>query len=155
PAVLSSASKHGRHRAVKRREFISLLGGAAAWPLGARAQQPGTVRRIGALIALAENDSEGKAWVAGFRQGLEKRGWSEDRNLRIEYRFAPAGAQAQVLAQELVALQPEVIFAIPTPAVAALHGDPAALAARLRPYLFDRLPESERAIGDRELGANR
>ena len=106
---------------MKRREFIALLGGAAAWPLGARAQQPGTVRRIGALIALAENDSEGKAWVAGFRQGLEKRGWSEDRNLRIEYRFAPAGAQAQVLAQELVALQPEVIFAIPTPAVAALQ----------------------------------
>src|SRR5262249_54947438 len=113
--------KHGRHRAVKRRDFIALIGGAAAWPLGARAQQPGTVRRIGALIGLAGNDSEGKAWVAGFRQGLEKRGWSEDRNLRIEYRFAPAGAQAQVLAQELVALQPEVIFAIPTPAVAALQ----------------------------------
>src|SRR5262245_24935421 len=106
---------------MKRREFITLLGGAATWPLVARAQQRGTVRRIGALIALDENDSEGKAWVAGFRQGLEKRGWSEDRNLRIEYRFAPAGAQAQVLAKELVALQPEVILAIPTPAVAALQ----------------------------------
>src|SRR5262249_11455201 len=107
---------------MRRRDFVSLLGGAgAAWPLAARAQQPGTIRRIGALIALAENDSEGKAWVTAFRQGLEKRGWSEDRNLRIEYRFAPAGAQAQVLAKELVALHPEVIFGIPTPAVAALQ----------------------------------
>src|SRR5262245_30564366 len=87
---------------MKRREFITLLGStAAAWPLAAHAQQSDRVRRIGVLIALAENDSEGKAWVAGFRQGLEKRGWSEDRNLRIEYRFAPAGAQAQDACQRV------------------------------------------------------
>jgi putative ABC transport system substrate-binding protein len=107
---------------VKRREFITLLGGAAAtWPFAARAQQDGRVRRIGVLIALAEDDPETKAWVAGFLQGLAKRGWSADRNLHIDYRFAPAGAQAQVLAKELVALQPDVIFAMPTPAVAALQ----------------------------------
>jgi putative tryptophan/tyrosine transport system substrate-binding protein len=105
---------------MRRRDFIKAVAGSAAtWPLGASGQQ--NVRRIGALIALAEADTEGKAWVAGFRQGLEQRGWSEDRNLHIDYRFAPAGAQAQALAKELVALQPDVIFAIPTPAVAALQ----------------------------------
>src|SRR5215470_3736060 len=105
-----------------RREFITLIGGAAAaWPLAARAQQPGRMRRIGVLIGLAQSDPEAKAWVAGFLQGLEKRGWSEDRNLQIDYRFALAGAQAQVLAKELVALQPDAIFAMPTPAVAALQ----------------------------------
>jgi putative ABC transport system substrate-binding protein len=106
---------------IRRREFITLLGTAAAWPLAARAQQRERMRRIGVLIALAQSDPEAKAWVAGFLQGLEKRGWSEDRNLQIDYRFALAGAQAQVLAKELVALQPDVIFAMPTPAVAALQ----------------------------------
>ena len=98
-----------------------LAGSAAAWPLAARAQQPGKVSRIGVLIALAQSDPEARAWVAGFLQGLEKRGWSDDRNLHIDYRFAPAGAQAQELAKELVSLQPDVIFAMPTPAVAALQ----------------------------------
>jgi len=107
---------------MRRREFITLLGAAAAaWPLAVRAQQPGKVSRIGVLIALAQSDPEARAWVAGFLQGLEKRGWSDDRNLHIDYRFAPAGAQAQELAKELVSLQPDVIFAMPTPAVAALQ----------------------------------
>jgi putative ABC transport system substrate-binding protein len=111
-----------RGEAMKRREFITLLGGAAAsWPLAAHAQAPGKVRRIGVLIALAQNDPEAKAWVRGLLQGLGKRGWSEDRNLNIEYRFALAGAQAQVLAKELVSLQPDVIFGMPTPAVTALQ----------------------------------
>jgi putative tryptophan/tyrosine transport system substrate-binding protein len=107
---------------MKRREFITMLGGAAAtWPLAARAQEPGKVGRIGVLIALAQSDPEAKAWVGGFLQGLGKRGWSEDRNLHIEYRFALAGAQAQALAKELVSLQPDVIFGMPTPAVTALQ----------------------------------
>jgi putative ABC transport system substrate-binding protein len=107
---------------MRRREFITLLGGAAvALPLAARAQQPAKVPRIGVLIALAQSDPEANAWVAGFRQGLEKRGWSEDRNVHMDYRFAPAAAQAQVLAKELVSLQPDVIFAMPTPAVVALQ----------------------------------
>jgi putative tryptophan/tyrosine transport system substrate-binding protein len=105
-----------------RRRFLGIFGGAAAaWPLAARAQQPGKVPRIGVLIALAQSDPEARAWVAGFLQGLEKRGWSEDRDLHIDYRFALAGTQAQVLAKELVSLQPDVIFAMPTPAVAALQ----------------------------------
>src|SRR5215468_1374149 len=124
---------------LRRREFITLLGGAAAaWPLAARAQQPGEhMRRIGVLIALAEDDPEAKALVAGFLQGLAKRGWSKDRNLHIDYRFPPVGAQAQVLAKELVALRPDVIFAITTPAVAALprasHEIPIVLAALADP----------------------
>ena len=78
---------------MKRRDFITLLGGTAAWPLAARAQQPERMRRIGVLMGLAEDDPETKARLTGFRQGLEKRGWTEGRNVRIDYRFALAGAQ--------------------------------------------------------------
>src|SRR5258708_34785492 len=96
---------------MKRRDFITLLGGAAAWPLAVRAQQPERVRRIGVPMGFAEDDPEAKARLAAFRQGLEKRGWSEGRNVRIDTRFAPAGAQAQLVAKELVALQLDVILA--------------------------------------------
>jgi putative ABC transport system substrate-binding protein len=109
---------------MRRREFISLLGGAtAAWPLAARAQQPDRIRRIGVLAGLAEDDPEMTARLAGFRQGLEKRGWSEGRNVRIDYRYAPESSadRAQVLAKELIALQPDAIFAQATSVVAALQ----------------------------------
>ena len=107
---------------IGRRKLLAALGGAAAaWPFGVRAQQPDGMRRIGMLLALAEDDPEIRARLAAFRQGLEKRGWSEDRNVRIDYRFAPAGAHAQVLAKELVALQPDVILAHSTPVTAALQ----------------------------------
>ena len=106
---------------MRRREFITLVGGAAAWPLAARAQQADGMRRIGMLLALAEDDPEIRARLAAFRQGLEKRGWSEGRNVRIDYRFAPVSAQMQVLAKELVALQPDVIFAHSTPVTAAVQ----------------------------------
>src|SRR5215469_15564286 len=108
---------------LKRRELITLLGGAATWPLAARAQQPSRIRRIGTLMGLAEDDPETKARLAAFRQGLEKRGWSEGHNLQIDYRFAPAisADQAQALAKDLVALQPEAIFAFGTPVIAALQ----------------------------------
>jgi putative ABC transport system substrate-binding protein len=107
---------------IERRTFLATLGGAAAaWPLAARAQQPDGMRRIGMLLALAEDDPEIRARLAAFRQALEKRGWSEGRNVRIDYRFAPASAQMPVLAKELVALQPDVIFAHSTPVTAALQ----------------------------------
>ena len=93
---------------IGRREFITLLGGAAAaWPLAARAQQPGErMRRVGVLVALPEDDANMKARVAALRQGLERRGWSDGRNIRIDYRHALAGNHVQALAKELVALQP-------------------------------------------------
>ena len=108
---------------MKRRDFIALLGGAAAWPLAARAQQADRMRRIGVLMPFAEDDPEAKARLAAFRQGLEKRGWSEGRNIRIDTRFSPGSSadQAQVPAKELIALQPDVIFTQSTPAVAALQ----------------------------------
>src|SRR5215204_6185393 len=106
---------------MRRREFITLLSCAAIWPLAARAQQPERVRRVGVLVGLAENDPEMKERIAGFRQGLEKLGWVEGRNLRSDYRFAPAGAQARLLARELIALQPDVILTQSTPATAAMQ----------------------------------
>ena len=122
---------------IKRRDFITLLGGAAAaWPLAARAQQGERVRRIGVLLGFAEDDPETKARLAAFRQGLEKRGWTEGRNVRIDYRFALAGAQAQVLAKELVALQPDVIFTHATPLVAALQRE-----SRTIPIVFAGLAD--------------
>jgi putative tryptophan/tyrosine transport system substrate-binding protein len=107
---------------VKRRDFITLLGGAAfAWPLAARAQQGERVRRIGVLMGYAENDSEAQAWVAAFREGLQKLGWTEGRNIRIDTRWASADAGAmQRFAQELVALQPDLILSQTTPTTAVL-----------------------------------
>ena len=97
---------------MKRREFITLVGGGAApWLLKAHAQQPGQMRRIGVLMNNAENDTETKAQLVEFRQGLQRFGWSEDRNIHIDARFAADRPdQYQVLAKELVALQPDVIF---------------------------------------------
>src|SRR5712692_5926737 len=106
----------------KRREFITLLGGtAAAWPLAARAQQPAQVRRVGMLIGYAENDPETQARLLAFRKELEHLGWTEGRNVRIDYRFAPARPdQAQSFAKELVALRPDVLVGNSTPSTAAL-----------------------------------
>jgi putative tryptophan/tyrosine transport system substrate-binding protein len=108
---------------IGRRRFLATLGGVAAWPLGARAQQASLMRRIGVLNGLAEDDPENKARLAAFRQGLEKRGWSEGRNVSIDSRFAPDSSadRVQVLARELIALQPDVILAQSTPVVAALQ----------------------------------
>jgi putative tryptophan/tyrosine transport system substrate-binding protein len=106
---------------MNRREFIGAFGGVAAWPLAARAQRPDRLRHIAILTGLAEDNPETKVRLTAFRQGLEKLGWSEGRNLRIDIRYAPAGAQAQALAQELVALRPEVIFANSTPMATALQ----------------------------------
>src|SRR5712691_10139635 len=107
---------------MRPRDFITLLAGPAAIrPFVARAQQPERVRRIAELVGLAEDDPETKARFTMFRQGLERLGWSEARNIRIDYRFAPAGAQVQERAQELITLQPDVILAHTTPVAAALQ----------------------------------
>jgi putative ABC transport system substrate-binding protein len=107
---------------MKRREFITLLGaGAAVWPLPALAQQSNKVPRIAVMIALPEGDPELKKWLAAFRQALEQRGWSEGRNVHLDYRFAPAGGRAQEFAKELLALQPDVILAFSTPVTIAFQ----------------------------------
>ena len=105
---------------MRRREFIAGLG-AAAWPMVARAQQPERVRRIGVLMAYAESDREAQAWVAAFWEGLQKLGWTEGRNIRIDTRWAAADVEAmQRLAKELVALQPDLILTQNTPTTAAM-----------------------------------
>ena len=108
---------------MKRRDFITLLGGAAVgWPIAARAQQAERMRRIGVLAALGEDDPDMRARLAGLQQGLERLGWSEGRNVRIDTRFAGgSGDRHQPLAKELVSLQPDVIFAQSTPIAAALQ----------------------------------
>jgi putative ABC transport system substrate-binding protein len=106
---------------LRRRDFITLIGGvAAAWPLAARAQQSG-IRHVAVLMGLAEDDPEAKVRLARLRQELNRLGWSEGRNLHIDTRFAPVGVRAQMLAKELVALQPEVILAHSAQIVAALQ----------------------------------
>jgi ABC transporter substrate binding protein len=108
---------------LKRRDFITLLGGAAAaWPTAARAQQPEPMRRIGVLMGYPENDLEGTAFFAAFREGLEKLRWVGDRNTRFDARWATADdtEARQRFAKELVALQPDLILSNNTPTTAAL-----------------------------------
>ena len=110
-----------RFHHLKRREFITLLGGAAAWPRVARAQQGKQARRIGVLMPFTKDDPEDQLRRAVFQQGLQQLGWTEGRNIRIEYRwFAGEPARAQAMAKELVELQPDLIVAGSTPALAAV-----------------------------------
>jgi putative ABC transport system substrate-binding protein len=108
---------------LKRRDFITLLGGAAAlWPLAARAQQPKRVRRIGLLINLAADDPESQARRAAFQQGLQQLGWTDGRNMRIIARWGAGDAnRIREYAAKLVAFAPDVIQATTSPAVAALQ----------------------------------
>jgi ABC-type uncharacterized transport system substrate-binding protein len=108
---------------MQRRGFIMLLGGAtAALPLVARAQQSDRVRRVGILMSAAESDKDAQLGVAAFRQTLDRLGWSEGRNLRIESRWGDADpARIGALAKELVQLSPDILVAYTTPAVKALQ----------------------------------
>jgi len=107
---------------MRRRDFIAgIAGSAAAWPLTAHAQQGDRVRRMGVLMGYAENDSEAQAWVAAFREELEKLGWTDGRNISIETRWAASDAEAmRRSAKELVALQPDIIVSQLTVTTAAL-----------------------------------
>jgi ABC-type uncharacterized transport system substrate-binding protein len=111
---------------MKRRQFITLLGGAVtAWPLAARAQQPERMRRIGVLTTLAEKDSEGQLRAAAFRQELQKLGWIEGRNIRSEYRWAAGDPdRLRAHAQELAEMAPEVMLAANNTALRALQEVP-------------------------------
>ena len=107
---------------MRRREFIATLGGAVVFPLVAHAQTDRT-RRIGALVAFAENDEEGKARIAAFRQQLQEHGWNEGHNLQIDFRYVASGdvERMRVAAAELLALTPDVMFVQSNPGVAALQ----------------------------------
>ena len=114
-------------RHTRRREFITLLGGAAVgWPLAARAQQSERMRRIGVLMSVAANDPEGQARLAAFLQGLQEFGWSVGRNVRIDIRWSAGNIDdIRKYATELVALASEIILASGGSVVAAVAtGDP-------------------------------
>jgi putative ABC transport system substrate-binding protein len=108
---------------MRRREFITFIGGAvAAWPLAVHAQQPDRLRRIGVLMGYAESDPEAKGFFAGFMQTLADLGWIDGRNLQMNVRWAPGSVdRMRSFAKELVELQPDVILANSTPVTAALQ----------------------------------
>ena len=106
---------------MRRRAFIMLLGGAAAWPLAARAQQPEQMRRVGVLMGWPESDAVAQGQVAAFRAGLQGLGWTEGRNIRFDYRWAALDAEAMHrFAKELIALKPDLILSQTTPSTATL-----------------------------------
>ena len=123
---------------MKRREFITLLGGAAAaWPLAVRAQQREKMRRVGVLMSLAADDPEVLARVTAFAQGLQELGWRIGRDVRIDYRWAAADAASfHRHAQELLTLTPDVIIAAASPSVVALQQ-----ATRTVPIVFVSVPD--------------
>jgi len=119
---------------MQRRQFIALIGSAATWPLAARAQQDQRVRRIGVLISFAKDTPEGLARIAAFVKELEQLGWTDGRNLQIEYRWDTGDLRK--VATELIAMSPDVILAIATPAVAALQQ-----ATRTVPIVFTQVAD--------------
>ena len=123
---------------MRRRDFITLMGGAAtAWPLMARAQRPSHIRRIGVLNALAEDDPEMQANLAAFRQALEKLGWTDGRNVRIDYRWGDADSgRIRADAKEFVGLNPDVILVI-----SALALQPLLQETRSIPIVFTQIAD--------------
>ena len=107
---------------IRRREFMGALGGAAAWPLAARAQQGVRMRRIGVLMPLDENDPVAKAYLSAFTQALAGLGWTDPRNVRMELRWYGGDINGiRALAHELVGLQPDIILVTGNVATAALQ----------------------------------
>jgi putative ABC transport system substrate-binding protein len=120
-------------RQLKRRELIALLSGAVAWPLAARAQPRERIRRIGFIIGLAADDPDAQSRITAFVQGLQQLGWTDGRNVRIEYRTgaAASGDRYRQYVDELIGLAPEVIVAGGAPAVTAVRR-----ATRTLPIVF-------------------
>jgi putative ABC transport system substrate-binding protein len=106
---------------VRRRDFIALAGGLAAWPLGARAQQDNRVRHVGVFMNLSEGDPDGTRRIAALLKSLDEFGWTEGRNIRFDFRWGVDVEHIQKNAEELVALNPDVILAASLPAVLALQ----------------------------------
>ena len=122
---------------MKRRGFIAALTGAAAWPLAGIAQQPGRIRRVGALIAFPESNPLAQAFVTAFVQALERFGWAQGKNIRIDYRFAAGDPTLfKTYAAELVGLAPDAILASTAAALAALRQQ-----TRTIPIVFVVVPD--------------
>jgi len=127
---------------MRRREFITLIGGAAAWPLAAGAQQPERMRRIGMLGALIADDPEVQARIGALLQGLQQLGWTVGRNVQVEYRWAGGSADdIRKYAAELVALGPDVILSTGGASLAALLQ-----ATRNIPIVFTNVRPSRRRL---------
>src|SRR6516162_957576 len=136
-----------------RRKFIAALGGAAAWPLAARAQRSDRVRRIGVLMGFDENDPLAKPWVSAFTQALAGLGWSDGRNVRIDPRWPGADInRIRALAQELVGLPPDVIVTDSTPLTAAVQREtrtiPIVFASLIDPVTSGIVPRLDRPSGN-------
>jgi putative ABC transport system substrate-binding protein len=113
---------------IHRREFVTILSGAAAWPLAARAQQARTMRRVAVLMAIAESDMEGQARVRAFQQAMNELGWTDGRNVQIDVRWAAGDAERfRTYAAELVGLAPDVILANSNIAITAVQRETAAI----------------------------
>jgi putative ABC transport system substrate-binding protein len=129
---------------MRRREFIVGLGGAAAWPLAARAQQGDRMRRIGMLMGSDENEPEWKARLTAFTQALADLGWTDGRNVRMDVRWGGAdNSRIRALAQQLVGLQPDIIVAHATPATVAVQRE-----TRMIPIVFTNVsdPVAQRIV---------
>jgi putative ABC transport system substrate-binding protein len=138
---------------LRRRDFITLLGGAAAWPLTARAQQGDRVRRIGWLTPHDENDPARKTYVSAFTQALGDLGWIDGRNVRMDLRLAGTDInRIRALAQELVRLQPDIIVTNGTPATAAVQREtrtiPIVFVSGGDPVASDIVPRLDRPSGN-------
>jgi putative tryptophan/tyrosine transport system substrate-binding protein len=139
-AMMGRSTRTVRWADLKRREFIMLIGGAAAaWPLAARAQRE-RIRRVGVLMSSAESDPEAQTWMAAFKEGLQRLGWIEDRNTRIDARWGAADYdRLRSYAAELVGIAPDVIFAGATPALVALQRE-----TRSLPIVFAQVSDPVR-----------
>ena len=123
---------------MRRRAFITLLGGAAAWPLAARAQQGERVRRVGVIQTLTGDDPEERVRIAAFLRGLQELGWKPGRNVQIEYRWGVASDADRIRRSvaELIALAPDVILAPGSGVVG-----PLLQATRTVPIVFVLVPD--------------
>jgi putative ABC transport system substrate-binding protein len=138
---------------IQRREFITLLGGAAAWPLAARAQQGSRMRRIGVLMSGDENDPLQKTQLSAFIQALADLGWTDGRNVRMDLRWHGDDTnRIRALAQELVGLKPDIIVTNTTPATAALQWEtrtiPIVFASVAEPIASGIVPRLDRPSGN-------
>jgi putative tryptophan/tyrosine transport system substrate-binding protein len=121
---------------MRRREFLSLLGGTAAWPLSAQAQQPERIRTVGVLVPAPVGNFQTQSWVAAFRDELQKLGWSEGRNLRIEERWSADGETLRTAIAELVKITPDVVLT-----ATASASRPMSEATQTIPIVFANVPD--------------